>query len=90
MEAAEEANYTQRAELLWIQAAQVKLLEDPHFEKLMGQFHLFLDENGIWRRGGCLPKAELPYGVKHPILLPRQHHLTILIVTCAHSRVFHN
>ena len=90
MEASEEANYTQRAELLWIQAAQAKLLEDPHFENLMGQFRLFLDENGIWRCGGCLSMAELPYGVKHPILLPRQHHLTTLIVRRAHSRVLHN
>ena len=83
-------NHIQRAELLWIQAAQVKLLQDPHFEKLKGQFGLFLDENGVWRIGGRLSKAELPYSVKHPILLPRQHHLTTLVVRRAHSRVLHN
>ena len=85
-----EPNHTQRAELLWIRAAQVQLLQDPHFEKLKGQFGLFLDENGVWRCGGRLSKAEIPYGVKHPILLPRQHHLTTLVVRCAHLRVLHN
>ena len=90
VKASEEPNHTQRAELLLIQATQVQLLQDPHFERLKEQFCLFLDENGIWRCGGHLFKAELPYGVKHPILLPRQHHLTTLVVRRTHSRVLHN
>ena len=32
----------------------------------------------------------MPYAVKYPILLPRSHHLTSLIVKQAHERVFHN
>ena len=32
----------------------------------------------------------MPYGAKHPILLPRQHYLTTLVVRQAHSRVLHN
>ena len=88
--ASTEPNHTQRAELLWIRAAQMQLLQDPHFEKLKGQFGLFLDENGVWRCGGHLSKAKIPYGVKYPILLPRQHHLTTLVVRGAHSRVLHN
>lgn len=88
--ASAELNPNQRAELLWIRAAQVQLLQDPHFEKLKGQFGLFVDEEGVWRCGGRLSKAEIPYGVKHPILLPRQHHLTTLVVRRAHLRVLHN
>lgn len=42
--ASTDLNYAQR---LWIRAAQIQLLQDPHFEKLRGQFGLFLDENGI-------------------------------------------
>ena len=84
--ASTEPNHAQRAELIWSRAAQIQLLQDPHFEKLKGQFGFFLDENGVWRCGGRLSKAEIPYGVKHPILLPRQHHLTTLVVQRAHSR----
>lgn len=46
--ASEEPNHTQRAELLWIQATQVKVLRDPRFE---GTVWSLLDENGIWRCG---------------------------------------
>lgn len=50
-------NHTQSAELLWIQATQKQLSQDPHFDKLKGQFGLFLDDGGVWRCGGCLSKA---------------------------------
>ena len=88
--ASTEPNHIQRTELLWIRAAQTQLLQDAHFEKLKGQFGLFLDDDGVWRCGGRLSKVEIPYGVKHPILLPREHHLTTLVVRRAHSRVLHN
>ena len=68
----------------------MKLPQDSHFEKLKGQFGLFLDDNGIWKCVGRLSKAELPYSVKYPILLPRQHHLTTLVVRRVPSRVLHN
>ena len=34
--------------------------------------------------------AEIPYDVRHTILLPPQHHLATLIVRRAHLRVLHN
>ena len=54
------------------------------------QNNLFTDEKGIWRCGGRLSNAEVPYAVKNPILLPRGHPLTILVVREAHDRVFHD
>ena len=83
-------NHFQRAEILLVRAAQVQFVQDPHFEELKQQFGLFSDKNGVWRCRGRLSKAEIPYGVKHPILLPRQHHLTTLVVRRAHLRVLHN
>ena len=85
-----ELNHATNCELLWIRAAQIQLCRDPHFEKLKGQFGLFLDKDGVWRCGGRLSKAEIPYDVRHPILLPQQHHLATLVVTRAHFRVLHN
>ena len=78
------------AECLWIQEAQSQLVEDPNFAVWKKQFGLFCDPSGIWRCGGRISNANLPYSAKHPILLPRHHPLTILIVKDAHEKVFHN
>jgi hypothetical protein len=54
------------------------------------KFRLFEDDNGVWRCGGRLSNVDVSYSVKHPILLPRTHPLTELIVREARERVFHN
>ncbi|CAK9798625.1 hypothetical protein ANTPLA_LOCUS1703 [Anthophora plagiata] len=46
--------------------------------------HPFLDDNGMLRVGGRLQNAPLPYAQKHPILLPRNHHVTTLIIRESH------
>jgi hypothetical protein len=49
-----------------------------------------IDENGIIRMDGRLTYADyLPYDVKHPIILPRGHHVTKLIVKHYHERANH-
>ena len=54
------------------------------------QFGLFQDAKGIWRCGGHLQHADLPFATRHPIILPRDHHLTTLIVKVAHEQVYHS
>ena len=54
------------------------------------QFGVFIDPEGLWRCGGQLANADLPYLTRHPALLPKKHHFTILIVKNAHERVLHN
>ena len=49
-------------------------------------FTPFLDENNVIRDGGRLDRAQLPYEVRHPILLPQKHRLTELIVGGSHHR----
>lgn len=78
---------SQEAERLWVKSAQ-KTFTD--FKTLAKQFNLFKDEGGVWRCGGRLANAELPYAVKFPILLPRSHPITSLIVKQAHEHVIHN
>ena len=78
------------AELLWIKEAQRSLTASVQFRTMEKQFNLFLDDEGIWRCGGRLSNAEVPYNVRHPILLPRDDHFTLLIVRRAHERVLHN
>ena len=53
------------------------------------QFGLFMNEKGLWRCGGRLTNADLPYATKHPILLPQNHPLIAMIARDAHQRVLH-
>ena len=43
-------------------------------------FTPYLDESNVIRVGGRLDRAQLPYEVRHPIILPQKHRLTELIV----------
>lgn len=49
----------------------------------------FLDKNGILRVGGRLQYSNLDYYAKHPILLPKSHTLTRLIISHIHQSNFH-
>lgn len=42
--------------------------------------HPFLDKNGILRVEGRLGNSTLTYGQKHPIIIPKNGHLTTLLV----------
>ncbi len=77
------------AELLWIKGCQHSLAEDRNFEDWKKQIDLFLDQSGLWRCGGRLSHADIPFATKHPILLPKNHHVTSLIVLKAHEKVLH-
>lgn len=79
----------QAAETLWVKGAQ-NLLYQRDFKTLTRQFNLFQDEKGVWRCGGRLSNAEIPFAAKYPILLPRGHPLTVLVVKEAHERVCHD
>ena len=49
----------------------------------------FLDASGILRVGGRLRHANIAYDHKHPILLPKRHILTDLIVRHYHETLLH-
>ncbi|XP_076661018.1 uncharacterized protein LOC143364711 [Halictus rubicundus] len=50
----------------------------------------FVDNKGILRVGGRLQMSELPYHAKHPILLPKNDHVTDLIIRHAHLQNHHS
>ena len=80
---------TAKAEILWILETQKDLVKDPKFAQWKRQFNLFQDDCSIWRSRGCIENADVSYSTKYPILLPRDHPFTALIVRRAHERVFH-
>ena len=84
------ANEISSAKTLWIKEVQKKLTASKNFETWKRQFGLFTDAEGLWRCGGRLSNAEIPYSTKHPILLLKDHHFTTLVILRAHKRVSHN
>ena len=49
----------------------------------------YLDGDGIVRVGGRLGKAGFPLEIKHPVILPRKHHITELLIRHCHESVEH-
>ena len=49
----------------------------------------FMDSQGVLRVGGRLRRAHLSFPEKHPVLLPKGHHLSHLIVRHQHGKVHH-
>ena len=76
----------EQAEILWIKESQNGRV----LKEWKVSFMLFCDENKVWRCGGRLGNAELPYNTKYPILLPKGHLFTLLVVRRAHQRVLHS
>ncbi|XP_039311165.1 uncharacterized protein LOC120359022 [Solenopsis invicta] len=50
----------------------------------------FMYEHEIIRVGGRIHNAALPYDARHPVLLPKSHRLTILIIQREHVRNLHS
>ena len=75
---------------LWLRESQRTLPEEKQFEAWKRQFGLFIDKDGLYRCQGRLSNADLTISAKHPILLPKKHHLTVLLVKHSHKRVMHN
>ncbi|XP_062557202.1 uncharacterized protein LOC134222066 [Armigeres subalbatus] len=50
----------------------------------------FVDEYGVIRVGGRIDNApNIPYETKHPVVLPRNHRITYLVVLSFHQRFLH-
>ncbi|BES89486.1 Hypothetical protein NTJ_02294 [Nesidiocoris tenuis] len=49
----------------------------------------FLDDEGLIRVGGRIQNAPVPYDQKHQVLLPKNHHVTKLIIRAEHLRALH-
>ena len=49
----------------------------------------FIDNEGLLRVGGRINRADTPYHIKHPVILPRKGHVTALIIRYYHQRINH-
>ena len=88
-----------RAGKLWVKQAQMERFPKEIKELRGGKevskqrdlkpLTTIMDELGVLRVGGQLNRAELPYNAAHPMILPKKHHITRLIVADVHQRCRH-
>ncbi|XP_063962448.1 uncharacterized protein LOC135155912 [Lytechinus pictus] len=75
------------AELYWLRQAQRDVdFQDPNIMKLDPFFD---EEDQVFRVGGRIDRAPLSYDVRHPYLLPKKSHISLLIVRDRHAHALH-
>lgn len=83
------------AEMLWVKAAQqqafarqlqtLKTTGKINPTDSLAKLCRTLDSNGVLRVGGRLQYSSLPFDTTHPIILPRKHWLTVLVIRKFHE-----
>ncbi|XP_065068786.1 uncharacterized protein LOC135694057 [Rhopilema esculentum] len=76
------------AERLWIINAQAVLKQDPKFELLKKQLGIG-EQSGILRCVGRLSNSDMEFESKFPIILPKNHRFTELVVLHVHALMGH-
>ncbi|XP_076384449.1 uncharacterized protein LOC143263129 [Megalopta genalis] len=61
---------------------------DPYLHGKLAKLNPFLDQDGLLRVGGRLKNSTLTYSQKHPILLPKSH-ITTCIIMNEHKNLLH-
>ena len=77
------------AERLWILEVQGKLKEQDNYKVLAKDLQI-VEYNKLLKCKGRLGNSDLCFDARQPIIIPRQHHLTKLIVEDCHRRVHHS
>ena len=49
----------------------------------------FLDSSGILRVGGRISRASIPFHLSHPIILPKNHPVSLMLLHYYHHKVMH-
>ena len=55
----------------------------------LSKYSPYLDKTGTMRVGGRISRAEIPHHLKHPIILPKDHPVTKLILHNIHHKSLH-
>ena len=78
------------SETWWIKKAQLEGFPEGKTDSRLTRFNPKEDDDGLLRVDGRLCNSnDLPYDVKHPIILPKDHTVTHLIVRSAHEQLGH-
>ena len=84
-----KARELDKAEEEWVRIAQEELKQQNHFQQLVSELRLE-EVGGILRCRGRLGNSDLDFEARTPIILPKQHRLTELIIVHCHDKVLHS
>ena len=76
------------AERKWLKTAQVDLQRQGNFQQLKNELGL-VESEGILRCIGRLVNSDLDFDARRPIILPRDHAYTTMVINDCHERVMH-
>ena len=80
----------QQSELTWIRSVQREFKDGSKgSEDILRNLNCFVDENEVIRCRGRLENMKCDNNARFPILIPKKHSLSMLIVKEAHDRVLH-
>ena len=78
-----------RATKVIIKAVQREAFKEVVKKSTLYQLDPYVDDAGILRVGGRLRQTNLSFNEKHPVLLPKGHHVSMLILRYYHEQVHH-
>ena len=91
-----EATEITKAETMWTKYVQstefhsvIENIQKKKSDNLIVQLGLYMDNSGLIRCQGRLENAEICEGARYPLLLPKCHRYTDLIIQCYHKKAFH-
>ncbi|XP_067275875.1 uncharacterized protein [Pseudorasbora parva] len=65
-----------------------KGMQPPRNSRLYN-LNAFVDHDGLLKVGGRLCNSSVPNSIKHPVIIPKEHHLTKLLITDCHEKTEH-
>ena len=77
------------ARKLWIETNQRRLLVNTEYKQVEIQLNCKKDQDGIIRTYGRMRNANLNKEAKFPIMVSKDHHLSVLILMYCHLKVMH-
>lgn len=66
-----------------------EMLQQDRSLRILVGFDPFINQKGIVRVGGRLKNGDLLFELPHPVVLPKSHFISRLVVKDAHDRVAH-
>ena len=84
-----EADELKCAEIEWLKSVQSDLKQQTNFKQLVSELGI-KEDRAILRCEGRLVNSDLESEARRPVILPRQHRFTRLVIEECHQRVHHS
>ena len=78
------------ADNAWVKSAQLDLRKQNNFEQLKKTLNIVEDENKMLRCIGRLENSDFDESARKPLILPKEHEFTWLVIKDCHIKVHHS